>query len=336
MPATNPYTLNAVTAEKLAEKLDGRDSNSLSFPELSELLTHIQKYRLRRPSIVTKYGPVLLRKFESRLGHARASVLREQIFLAALDMHNDGLMEEMDEELAAAFPGGSNRRMRLHAMREEVLYFHNGNRSTEGKANAFYEEMTNENFSNVLARKRQIAMTRDRGDEKKAIEMLVAFLGVFQNDIAGWLELGELYASRNNLEEAKFCYEEVMTMNPRNPSHPFHVCRYAELLYSLGDERNIDPVEQARCYFALSVQMQLKGNLRALYGLLAASKRVLESKTTAYHTEAKASLRHAQTVRSVIVLRDCPVDIRRSASAASSVCCHVPCRKFKIITRPPP
>ena len=58
------------------------------------------------------------------------------------------------------------------------MYFHNGNRSTEGKANAFYEEMTNENFSNVLARKRQIAMTRDRGDEKKAIEMLVAFFNV--------------------------------------------------------------------------------------------------------------------------------------------------------------
>ena len=40
--------------------------------------------------------------------------------------------------------------------------------------------------------------------------------------------------------------------------------RYAELVYTLGDDKNFELVEQARCYFALSVQMQLKGNLRAL------------------------------------------------------------------------
>eukprot|EP00750_Incisomonas_marina_P003613 INCI13279.1.p1 GENE.INCI13279.1~~INCI13279.1.p1 ORF type:complete len:329 (-),score=62.68 INCI13279.1:115-1101(-) len=297
MAATNPYTLNDVTAESLAAKLAGRDESSLTFLELSELLGHLQKYRLRRPRLVTQYGPVLLRRFEGKLGQARAAVLREQILLAALDLHDEGLMEEMDEELAAAFPGGSNRRMRLHAMREEASFFHSGSAATEGKAAAIYEGMIKENYSNVLARKRQIAMARDRGDETRAVELLVQFLAIFQNDMAGWLELGELYAARNSLDEAKFCYEEVMTMNPRNPAHPFHVCRYGELLYSLGDEKNIELVEQARCYFALSVKMQLKGNLRALYGLLTASKTVLESKAagaSAFRVEAAASLKHAR------------------------------------------
>ena len=300
MATTNKYTINPVTVESLVSKLEKAEtaSTKLPFGALQELLDHIHTYRLRRPQAVTKYGPILLENYEAKLGRARAAVLREQILLAALDMHNDGLMEEMDEQLAAAFPGGSNRRMRLHAMREEAMFFDKGTPATEQRADAIYEGMIKENVSNVLARKRQIALTRDRGDERKAISLLVQFLGTFQNDVAGWLELAELYVTRNSLEEAKFCYEEVMTMNPRNPAHPFHVCRYAELLYSLGSDRNVELVDQARCYFALSLQMQLKGNLRALYGLLAASRYTVDnSKSTAAMKEAKASLRYAKTVR---------------------------------------
>lgn len=301
MAATNPYTINHVTVESLVSKLEAKGGeDKASFQDLKELLNHVQKYRLRRPQVVTRYGPVLLRKFEAKLGQSRAAVLREQILLAALDMHDRGLMQEMDEELAAAFPGGSNRRLRLHAMREEVLHFHNPpGRATAARATDIYDGMVKENISNVLAHKRLIALTRDRGQEAKSIEMLVKFLSTFQNDTSGWLELAELYVSRNALSEAKFCYEEVMTMNPRNPAHPFHVCRYAEVLYSLASaEKNIntDLVEQARCYFALSLQMQMKGNLRALYGLLTASKYVVEdTKATNYHVEARASLLHAQT-----------------------------------------
>ena len=68
----------------------------------------------------------------------------------------------------------------------------------------------------------------------------------------------------------------------------------------MGSEAGKNPelVEQARCYFALSLQMQVKGNLRALFGLLTASKHVLESKSlSAHQVEATASLAHAQEVR---------------------------------------
>lgn len=302
MSTTNRYTLNPVTDVSLSEKLDGQDLNSISFHDLDTLLTHIQQYRLRRPALVTKFGPVLLRRFESRLGEARSAVLREQILLAALDMHDKGLMEQMDAELAASFPGGSNRRLRLHAMRQEALSHQQATSSFAASADSpesIYEAMIDENFSNVLARKRQIALIRGQGDENKAIEALVDFLSVFQNDAPAWLELGELYASRNNIEEAKFCYEEIMTMNPRNTSQPFYVCRYAELLYALGSVKDIELVEQARCYFALSIQMQLKGNLRALYGLLVSSRYVLDSKSiqSAQKVEATASYEHAVRVR---------------------------------------
>ena len=236
MAATNPYTINPVTAESLAAGLDGRDDALLSYDELAELLNHIQKYRLRRPQLVAKYGQILLSRFQSRLGEARAAVLREQILLAALDLHDMALMEEMDEELTAVF-ANSNRRLRLHAMREEVAFVDEGNcedpeaMANGGAADSIYEGMIEENFSNLLARKREIALTRDRGEESAAIEKLVKFLEIFQNDGAGWMELGELYASRNNFEEAKFCYEELLTINPRDPAQPFHVCRYAEILY---------------------------------------------------------------------------------------------------------
>jgi tetratricopeptide (TPR) repeat protein len=301
--ATSKYTINSVTVDSLCAKLDNRDPQSLSFAELDELLRHVQKYRLRRPAIVTKYGPVMLERFASRLGKARIAVLREQILLAALDMHHSGLIEEMDEQLAAAFPGGSNRRLRLHAMREEAQAAQKRQFTDDAEvqptdAAMIYDGMVRENPSNVLARKRQIALALSAGKEGEAVEQLVEFLRVFQNDLAGWLELGELYAARNNLEEAKFCYEEVLTMNPLNPSHPFHVCRYAEILFSMGDDRSPELVEQARCYFALSLQMQLKGNLRALYGLLAASRHVLDAKTaSAHHAEARASLKYARQVR---------------------------------------
>ena len=128
MATTNKYTINPETVESLVAKCGDKDPSTASYTELKEIVDHVQKHRLRRSEVVVKYGPPLLERFEARLGQARAAVLREQILLAALDMHDQGLMEEMDEQLAAAFPGGSNRRMRLHAMREEVLFFHKNQR----------------------------------------------------------------------------------------------------------------------------------------------------------------------------------------------------------------
>ncbi len=54
MAATNPYTINAETVESLAAGLADKSDSALTFDELSALLRHIQKYRLRRPALVTR------------------------------------------------------------------------------------------------------------------------------------------------------------------------------------------------------------------------------------------------------------------------------------------
>ncbi len=44
--------------------------------------------------------------------------------------------------------------------------------------------------------KRRIAVFRQLGDTKHAVEDLCQYLDTFYTDVEGWLELADLYASR--------------------------------------------------------------------------------------------------------------------------------------------
>lgn len=90
-----------------------------------------------------------------------------------------------------------------------------------------------------------------------------------------WLELTELYLSRQNFEKAQFCYEEILSMQPHNPLVNL---RYAEILYSTANcgGESIDTLYLARKYYshALALQSDKGSQTRALWGLLQTCKAI--------------------------------------------------------------
>ncbi|CAG8628137.1 2833_t:CDS:2, partial [Paraglomus brasilianum] len=55
------------------------------------------------------------------------------------------------------------------------------------------------------------------------------FLDVYYNDVEAWLELASLYLSQHLYQQAAFCLEELILLQPQN--HFYHL-KYAEVLYT--------------------------------------------------------------------------------------------------------
>ena len=50
--------------------------------------------------------------------------------------------------------------------------------------------------------------------ENDAIFVLNKYLEVNQNDEEAWLELCDMYLSKQNYNKAQFCMEEILSANP--------------------------------------------------------------------------------------------------------------------------
>jgi tetratricopeptide (TPR) repeat protein len=62
-----------------------------------------------------------------------------------------------------------------------------------------------------------------------AISMLNKYLEINQVDEEAWVELCDMYLSKQNFLKAQYCYEELLSVNPTNYAHNI---KYAEILYS--------------------------------------------------------------------------------------------------------
>ncbi|CAM9166480.1 unnamed protein product, partial [Chrysoparadoxa australica] len=93
-----------------------------------------------------------------------------------------------------------------------------------------------------------------------AIKLLTKYVQELSADADAWLALAHLHMDIDNLDEAAFCYEEVVMAAPTN-SH--HHCRLAELYYSMGSSANL---LKARKHFCQSASLK-RLSPRALLGL---------------------------------------------------------------------
>lgn len=117
-----------------------------------------------------------------------------------------------------------------------------------------------------------MALERDRGRLNEAIALLNKYLEANQQDTDAWLELTDIYLSRQNYEKALFCYEEILSTQPNN--YLVNI-RYAEMLYSTANAGdNLDNLYLARKYFSHALTLiqcggkTAPGLPRALLGLL--------------------------------------------------------------------
>lgn len=125
------------------------------------------------------------------------------------------------------------------------------------EAQEVYDSILQEDETNLLASKRQIALLKTKHKETEMIDALTKYLDTYYDDCEAWLELCEVYASKHMYEQAAFCCEEMILLQPSN--HIFYL-KYAEICYTIHQ-------------FPLALKHYCKvldlctDHVRALYGL---------------------------------------------------------------------
>ncbi|KAG1092477.1 hypothetical protein G6F62_010947 [Rhizopus arrhizus] len=125
------------------------------------------------------------------------------------------------------------------------------------EAQEVYDSILQEDETNLLASKRQIALLKTKHKESEMVDALTKYLDTYYDDCEAWLELCEVYASKHMYEQAAFCCEEMILLQPSN--HIFYL-KYAEICYTMHQ-------------FPLALKHYCKvldlctDHVRALYGL---------------------------------------------------------------------
>jgi len=187
----------------------------------------------------------------------------EQVCVAALDVHKLDVADQCLQRLRGQFGPESLRVQRLEGLRLEASEDWSG-------ALDIYEQILQEDDANSAARKRKVAIWRQRGEIGRAVAELNRYLRDFMSDTEAWMELCELYLREQDYAKAAFCCEELILHNPNN--HVYFQ-RYADVRYTQGGYENLD---LAKSYYSKAVALN-PDNVRALYGLLLTSSQLANS-----------------------------------------------------------
>lgn len=89
------------------------------------------------------------------------------------------------------------------------------------------------------------------------IDALTKYLDTYYDDHEAWLELCDVYLSKHMYDQAAYCCEEIILLQPSN-----HICylKYAETLYTLNH------LPLAFKHYCKVLEL-CTDNVRALYGL---------------------------------------------------------------------
>lgn len=185
--------------------------------------------------------------------------IREQEFLAAVNLGNLALAERIFKKLSKMFPPSKYRKARAYEgfmLELEKNY---------EKAKDLYTPLDGEVNFYPLFRKRLIALSLADGCRKTSIALLVEYLDIMAQDNEAWSQLAKLYLYESMYMRAAFCYEELMIINIHN-----HVLcsRYADVVYTLGRP------DLAIKYYCKSIVLY-PDYLHALYGLYSSTKLLL-------------------------------------------------------------
>ncbi|TPX61670.1 hypothetical protein PhCBS80983_g01010 [Powellomyces hirtus] len=219
-------------------------------------ITASQGFNAYDPTEVVTLGLELLKTSETEI---EWFAVLEQVFVACLDKGDIRGASALLTKIESRFSYDSSVRVkRLHGLLAE-------SHGDFDRAIEIYNAALEQDEVNVLIHKRLVAVLVSQGKRTEAIERLVVYVDAFMQDVEGWTELAALYLEENMLQQAAFCFEELLMLRPQN--HLYHV-RYAELLYTLG---KFDPAVK---YYCAALEL-CRDNVRALCGLRVATAAVL-------------------------------------------------------------
>ncbi|KAI3845034.1 hypothetical protein MKW92_043478 [Papaver armeniacum] len=226
-----------------------------------EYLCLVRKLKVRRSDKVLKHGLSILNdsKKRSKLG-GEEWTLYEQVAIAAMDCQRTDIAMDCVKVLQKKFPE-SLRVGRLEGMLVEA-------KGSYEDADNFYEGLLEDNPLDQVIHKRRIAMSKAQGNISEAITRLNKYLEIFMADHDAWRELAEIYVSLQMYKQAAFCYEELILCQPTVPL--YHLA-YADVLYTIGGLENL---QNAKKYYASTIDLTGGKNTRALYGICLSSSAI--------------------------------------------------------------
>jgi len=220
-----------------------------------DLLRKWREGNERKSADVIDLWTTLVGAHSSKLGDEKWMIL-EQVFIAALDIHNYDIADDVMYELKTRFPH-SERVRYLQVLRLQA-------REKFDEALKLLDAMIGKDNTNSQAYKRRIAILKSQGKTSEAIKELTEYLEKFMSDQEAWSELCDLYLSEAEYTRAVFCAEELILHNP----HCYFVHqRVADIRYTMG---GIENLKMAVSHYSHALKLNAD-SMRALFGLLLAS-----------------------------------------------------------------
>eukprot|EP00484_Ammonia_sp_Unknown_P011570 CAMPEP_0197056180 /NCGR_PEP_ID=MMETSP1384-20130603/80247_1 /TAXON_ID=29189 /ORGANISM="Ammonia sp." /LENGTH=295 /DNA_ID=CAMNT_0042490061 /DNA_START=31 /DNA_END=918 /DNA_ORIENTATION=+ len=244
--------------EKRAEALD--DARSCGWQYLQFLETE----SIHKPRDVITIGTKLLKN--NWVSSNNKWRLLERITICALEMDDKQLAADCIKELMTKFTKSSNRVRILRGM----FYESKGEIKKAMDEYNFILDPKND-ANHMMAHKRKIALLVAGRQTVEAIKLLCEYLKLYGSDREAWKQLFLLYTEMHNYELAKFCLEELITMN-HNDYTVFQL--YAEQLYNLGGSTNYT---NALKYFSQALLISSDKNTRSLWGVIMCIRALRES-----------------------------------------------------------
>ncbi|KAI8981585.1 hypothetical protein BDF20DRAFT_861901 [Mycotypha africana] len=240
----------------------------------AEAIEELQRYRLtneRSSERICQLGAKLINeKYTSKLGD-QVWPFYEQMTIAALDVGDFELADYCIEKLKIRFTEKSLRFRRLLGMRCEA-------KGSLAEAQQIYDSILQEDDTNMLAAKRQIALLKAKQDDANMIEALTKYLDTYYDDHEAWLELCDVYLSKYMYEQASYCCEEMMLLQPSNH---ITILKYADILYTLNQ------MKLAMKHYCKVLEL-CKDNVRALYGLHLCASKLLNCEEVSHASDLHA------------------------------------------------
>jgi len=139
-------------------------------------------------------------------------------------------------------------------------------------ATVVYQAILEKDPTDSLTLKRQISVAKSQGLRDQTIKLLVEYLGIFASDFEAWLELSNLYVEQCMYQNAAFCFEEMIVLQPQN----YHLyVKYGEILATLGGADNL---LLARKQFSFSLELSSNNNTRAWWGIITTANAITNCK----------------------------------------------------------
>ncbi|KAI5924749.1 tetratricopeptide [Camillea tinctor] len=256
------------------------------------------KHSKQAPSILANSpGAIATSTLQSLLSASETAELwttYENLLLSCLRTGDDESAHQCLGRLVNRFGDDNERIMALKGLLKEA---------NAGDDNATldvilkeYDQILQENPTNLPISKRRIALLRSRGQIADSVTALISLLDASPTDAEAWSELADMYFSQGLYSQAIFALEEVLVLQPN--AWNIHA-RLGEMLFTAAKTSDTSKqLAEALKRFCRSIEL-CDNYLRGYYGLKLIAKQLLNEpqKATKQAESGEFSLPDSATLR---------------------------------------